>query len=347
VITGTRKFPDARISTVINARSPDEALHQFVMDNKPDILTQLQEQGAILFRGFHVVNVTDFQQFVSAVSSSPLQYVYRSTPRTRVAENIFTATEYPARMEIPLHNENAYQRKWPLKIAFCCLQRAEENGETPIADMRMVTASIGGEIMARFEERRVEYIRHYHNDIDLPWQEVFQTNSIEDVREFCARNAIHCEDVTGILRTSQVSQGVGYHPATHERLFFNQAHLFHVSSLGTTLAEEMMHTYGRAFLPRHARYGDGTEIDSGDLDVIRSAFRLNEVIFVWKRGDVLLADNMQVAHGRQSFKGGRQVLVALMDPSAPFESVELPSVGGSTQPATRSTEGSVWCKEGL
>ena len=38
-------------------------------------------------------------------------------------------------------------------------------------------------------------------------------------------------------------------------------------------------------------------------------------MFVWERGDVLLLDNMQFAHGRNRFSGSRKVVAALVNSS--------------------------------
>jgi alpha-ketoglutarate-dependent taurine dioxygenase len=37
----------------------------------------------------------------------------------------------------------------------------------------------------------------------------------------------------------------------------------------------------------------------------------------WSKGDVLMLDNITVAHGRQPFTGSRRILVAMADPSSP------------------------------
>jgi alpha-ketoglutarate-dependent taurine dioxygenase len=289
-------------------------LASLAQTNVSAIEERLLEYGALLFRGFQVQEVSDFAQFVGVVSRDRVDYTYRSTPRTPVGERIFTATEYPATQEIPLHNENAYQREWPLKIAFCCLTPAASGGETPLAHMSRVSAQLGNELLDKFERRRVRYIRHYHSFVDLPWETVFQTRDRAEVARFCARHEIAHEWLDGeILRTVQVCQGVAYHPETRQRIFFNQAHLFHVSSLGQTQAKAMMGTFGALRLPRHACYGDGQEISAEELLAIRSAFAKAQFQFSWQSGDVLLLDNMQYAHGRCPYKGTRRVVAALMD----------------------------------
>jgi alpha-ketoglutarate-dependent taurine dioxygenase len=279
---------------------------------------RLVEHGALLFRNFAVASAEDFDTLVSQWTDDHLKYVYRSTPRSEVTEHVVTSTSYPASLEIPLHNENAYHKQWPLTVAFCCLEAAAEGGQTPIAPMRAVTADIGEGLMETFERREVEYIRHYHQGVDLSWQSVFQTDSREKVHAYCQGHDIACEWIDGtLLRTSGLAQGVARHPITRDKVFFNQAHLFHVSSLGEAHASALVEMYGVNRLPRHARFGDGGEIPDADLRRVSDAFKKNEITFRWQKGDVLFLDNMAYAHGRQSFKGSRKILAALMDRHEP------------------------------
>jgi TfdA family taurine catabolism dioxygenase TauD len=295
------------------------SLPDFVRVHAEQIQERLVTHGALLFRGFAVNVVDDFDAFLAAVSPQRMDYLYGSTPRTALGGRIFTATEYPENLEIPLHNENSYQKSWPLKIALCCLVPATEEGETPIADMRKVNAALRPDLMDKFEQERVRYVRHYRPFIDVPWQKVFQTEDRAAVAGFCKENDIEFEwldDET--LRTSQTCQGVARHPITNERMFFNQAHLFHLSSLGVNAAKAFSELYGSR-VPRQTFYGDGSQISAEDLQEVRSAFNGAKIIFPWARGDVLLIDNMQVAHGRRPYKGPRKVVAALMEPHSEHE----------------------------
>jgi hypothetical protein len=241
--------------------------------------------------------------------------VYGSTPRQSVGDRIFTASEFPPSHEIPLHNENAYQRVWPLKVAFCCLQAAASGGETPIADMRGVQANIGEPLIDLFERRGVTYIRHYRPSVDVPWQQVFRTEDREELAGFCLSQGIGHEWLgQDLLRTTQVCQGAAYHPLSRERVFFNQAHLFHASSLGPEMLSAMCQLFGPERLPRRALFGDGTEIPLDHVQRIRAAFRDAAFAFTWQNADVLLLDNMRFAHGRRSFTGTRRLIAALTDP---------------------------------
>lgn len=278
------------------------------------IAERLTAHGAILFRGFDIREQADFEAFVDAVVAQRLDYVYRSTPRTSVGERVFTATEYPRQATIPLHCENAYQRAWPMQLLLYCAEPASRGGETSLADNARVTERIGDEIVEEFAARQVMYVRNYGSDVDLPWQTVFQTERREDVERFCEESGIQFEwkGAKG-LRTSQVCQGVATHPETGRRLWFNQAHLFHVSGLDAETRAAMLSIFAENELPRNAYFGDGGPIPVEVLEHIREVYRLETVARPWERGDVMLIDNMLVAHGRMPYEGPRKVLVSMGD----------------------------------
>lgn len=294
---------------------PDVALADFVTQNRTSIMAKLMEEGAIIFRGFEVEGRQGFDRFAKGISDNRADYTYRSTPRTALGENVFTATEYPQSEQIPLHSENSYQTRWPLLISFFCEIVAETGGQTSLADLRRVSSEIDAHLLRKFSDNGVEYIRHYRPYVDIPWQIVFQTEQKSEVEKYCADNGIKFDWLDdGTLRTSQICQGTAAHPVTGEKVFFNQAHLFHVSSLGEDAASALLDIFGEGKLPRHARFGNGDEISEAELAHVRAAFDRCATNIHWQRGDVALIDNMQFAHGRRPFTGPRTVLTIMLDP---------------------------------
>jgi alpha-ketoglutarate-dependent taurine dioxygenase len=278
----------------------------------------LLTHGAILFKGFAIGDRATFQAASEALCGRLLDYVYRSTPRTTVAERVYTATEYRPSASIPFHNENSYQRTWPMKLAFCCLRPAPVGGETGLASTSRVTRRIDASVLRRFEEKGVMYVRNYHPGADLSWQETFQTQHRQDVEDYCRKTGITYEwRSDDHLQTRQVCQAVAAHPKTGERLWFNQAQLFHLSSLGEEDASMMIELFGADGVPRHAYFGDGSAIDAATLTHIRQAYEAEAFLRPWEAGDVLLVDNMLVAHARSPFEGPREVLVAMGDAYTP------------------------------
>jgi alpha-ketoglutarate-dependent taurine dioxygenase len=300
-----------RIPLTVEACKHSLSLVEWIADNLELINEKLKIFGSILFRDFDISEQT-FPQVMRHLCGKPLEYMYRSTPRTSVGADVYTATEYPAHQVIPQHNENAYTQDWPMKLAFFCECPAEEGGETPLAESTRVTARISPHIVDRFAERRVKYVRNYGSGLDLLWQNVFQTEEKEVVEEYCRTHDIQYEWLAnGCLRTSEVCQAVAEHPLTGQRLWFNQAHLFHISSLGDKVQKALLSVYKQEELPRNVYYGDGSPIEPEVLEQIRNAYRSETVSFRWKRNDVMLLDNMLVSHGRNAFKGKRRVLVSM------------------------------------
>src|SRR5262249_21300199 len=250
-------------------------------------------------------------------SAEPLPYRERSSPRTRVSNNIYTSTDYPANRSIFLHNENSYQLTWPMKIFFFCMTPSIRGGETPIADCRKVFGRIDLKIRQRFIEKNWMLVRNFGNGLSLPWQSVFQTEDKSAVETYCLNARIETEWRGDCLRTRQVRRAVAQHPATGEIVWFNHAAFFHVSTLEPSAREALLEGLEEEDLPNNTYYGDGSPIELSVLDEIREAYRSETVSFPWQKGDVLMLDNMLVAHGRRPYVGQRDILVAMTEPFGP------------------------------
>ncbi len=276
----------------------------------------LRAHRALLFRGFGIRTVVAFHALVKATSGGELlQYKDRSTPRPEVGQGVYVSTVYPAAQSINMHNEGTYWRRFPRKLYFCALRVAAQGGETPIADVRRVLARLDPEVRERFRALGVLYVRNYNDGFGLPWQEVFQTTSRAEVEAYCGDNAIELEwKENGRLRTRQARPAVRRHPDTGEEVWFNHGAFFHVSSLEPAIREPLLADFGEEGLPYNTYYGDGTPIPVEVVEQIQAAYRDQRVIFPWQEGDVLLLDNLTVAHGRQPYSGERQVVVAMTEP---------------------------------
>jgi alpha-ketoglutarate-dependent taurine dioxygenase len=306
---------EAKSPLVLRPRGASLNLIDWASHNTEFIEALLPQHGGILFRDFQLTSEVEFEQVIKAVSEGLLEYTYGSTPRSHVSGRIYTSTEYPSDQAIPLHNEMSYATQWPMKIWFFCLRRADEQGETPIADSRRVFDRIRPDIREQFINKGVMYIRNYVKGLDVPWEQVFHTSSRSEVENYCRKAGIEAEwQGDGQLRTRQVCQATATHPKTRERVWFNQAHLFHASSLRADLRVSLLASVKEEDVPRHACFGDGSPIQVQMLDEIREAYRQETVIFSWQQGDILLLDNMLTAHGRMPFTGPRKILVGMAEP---------------------------------
>src|SRR6185295_12158390 len=306
--------PDSPLPLVVRPAREGIDLGLWAAANADFIETYLLRNGAILFRDFGLATVEAFEHFIEAVSGPLLDYSYRSTPRHIVSGRVYSSTEYPADQTIPLHNENSYTRNWPMKLSFFALQVADKGGETPIADCRRIYKALPAEIRECLGRNGLMYVRNYGTGLDLSWQEVFQTSNKSVVEEYCRKARMEFEWVgEDQLRTRQRARVVETHPRTGELVWFNQAHLFHVSRLSAEVRDWLLTAYGEENLPRNVYFADGSPIDEGMLDEITEVYNALSITFPWREGDVLMLDNMLTAHGRKPFAGKRKVVVGIAE----------------------------------
>jgi alpha-ketoglutarate-dependent taurine dioxygenase len=307
--------PDSLLPLVVEPAVSGLNLIAWAHSNRALIETKLARHGALLFRGFDVQDVTDFEQFTAAVAGELIVYRERSSPRHEVGERVYTSTDYPADQKIFPHNEHSYSLTFPLKLFFFCQLPAREGGETPIADCRRIFRRLSPQTRQGFIEKRWQYARNFGQGFGLPWETVFQTTDRGVVEAYCRNHAIEFEWKEGNrLKTRQVRPAVARHPRTGEMVWFNHATFFHVSTLEPTMRDTLVNSFAEEDLPNHTFYGDGTPIESAVLDELRAAYLEELVTFKWQRGDIILLDNMLTAHSRASFVGPRQILFAMADP---------------------------------
>jgi alpha-ketoglutarate-dependent taurine dioxygenase len=282
------------------------------------IQEQLLEYGAILFRDFAIPSISVFQQTITAIATEAMEYRYRASPRSQVADRIYTSTDYPADQSIFPHNEHAYSPTFPLKIFFYCQTPAQQGGETPIGSTRNVSAKIDPAIRDRFLEKQILYVRNFGDGFGLPWQTVFQTTDPAVVDAYCQQQGVETEwKSSDRLRTRQIGPAIIPHPKTGEQIWFNHATFFHISTLAEPIRTPLLANFAELDLPTQTFYGDGNTIEPEVIEHLRSAYQQAMIIFPWQPGDIVLLDNMLSVHGRQPFGGPRKVLVGMAEPYSP------------------------------
>lgn len=286
-----------------------------VVDSRTKLTNPLEEHGALLLRGFEELGASGLERLVEAVSGRAIEYTDRAARRSRIEGRVYTATDYPAAREIFLHNESTYAARFPRKLFLHCRRPAETGGRTPIADVRAVLRRIDPALRAEFSRKGVLYVRNFGNGVFSPtWQEAFQTDDRSAMEAYCRKSGIDFEWVgPDHVRTRQRRPAIARHPGTGESVWFNHAATLHVSTLAPRVRARIEKLFARDDLPTNTYLGDGSQIPADALEQIRSAYRHETVCFEWQPGDVLVLDNLLVAHGRESFTGPRDVIVAMSE----------------------------------
>jgi hypothetical protein len=204
--------------------------------------------------------------------------------------------------------------RWPQKQFFFCVQAAMEGGETPIVDCRAMYQALRPNIREALQSKQLMYVRNFTPGVDVSWQDFFRTSDKAVVEEMCAQNGLECMWVEkDSLRTRQICPAVIEHPTTGEWVFFNQIQLHHASCLEPAVRESLLSMLGMESIPRNVYFGDGSPIDDAIVEEIGELYERTAVRFRWQKGDLLMLDNMLVAHARDPFAGPRKIVVAMGD----------------------------------
>lgn len=294
---------------ILESRAKQNAV-QWISRNFAEIEEKLLLHGAVLLRGFQINTADEFGEAVKLFGAA-MPYKERSSPRTAVAANIYTSTEYPPDQEIFFHNENSYAHQFPRRLFFYCQTEPQTGGATPLSDVRKVLKNLPPEIVEKFERKGILYVRNFSSEIGLSWREVFQTDSRAEVEKICEAGGYAAEWHGENLRTKRSGRAVLTHPQTNEKVWFNHAAFFHVSTHPPEIRDALLVQFAPEDLPHNTFYGDGEAIEPEVLDVLRECYRRASIAFAWRENDLLLIDNILTAHARASFNGARRILVAM------------------------------------
>jgi alpha-ketoglutarate-dependent taurine dioxygenase len=307
------------LPVVIRPRAGGIRIDDWLADHRAVLDRHLLQTGAILFRGFGVDSLARFDATVRVLCPDLMTYTEGATPRKTLKDKLYTSTEFPPEYSIAPHNELSYVTTWPMKIFFGCAIAAQWRGETPIADVRKVYRRISPRTRERFEALGWMLVRNYGDGFSLPWQKVFHTEERAEVEAYCARNRIEFEWKDGNrLRTRQVRPATRIHPVTGEPVWFNHAAFWHISSLEPTdLRDEFLRQMAADEMPYNTFYGDGAAIEPEVAEELRAAYAAELRAFPWQVGDLVMIDNMLVAHGRSPYRGDRRILAAMGDAYTP------------------------------
>lgn len=326
----TKSITSEKLPLVMEAKKEIsfETFLEFLQEERAFIKEKLLIHGGVLLRGFPVRGAEDFHRTIEVLEIGKLlNYVGGDSPREKVKGKVYTSTEAPADLKIPLHNEMSFIKNFPKHICFYCETPALGGGETILADARQVLQSMEDHVKKPFIEKGLQYVSNYYGKSTLmdliklfrrghkSWMEVFETEEKKEAEQKCEDNFFsYSWGKNDWLQVCQTCPAIQMHPVTKENVWFNQAHLY---DLNPKLIGKMNWLFSKLVYLRkntavHEIYfADGQKIPRKDLYYIMDVLDKNTLAFPWKRGDVLILDNMLAMHGRAPFSGKRRVLAAL------------------------------------
>ncbi|KAI9160483.1 hypothetical protein LWI28_008527 [Acer negundo] len=267
----------------------------------------LHKTGAVLFRGFDVKTAEDFNDVIEAFGYEDFPSLGGTALRTQVFGRVFTANESPPDQKIGFHHEMVQALQFPSKLFFFCEVEPASGGETPIVLSHIVYERMRQnypEFVDKLEEHGLILSRFLGEDDDpsspigSSWKSTFSTDDKSVAEERAAKqgNKLEWMERGGVKRIIGPIPAIRYDESRQRKIWFT-------SVVGWENA-------GNDPVNR-ITFGDGTPLPS---DICYECLKILEeecAAIPWRKGDVLLIDNLAVLHARRPSKPPRRILASL------------------------------------
>ncbi|KAH9317859.1 hypothetical protein KI387_019628 [Taxus chinensis] len=303
-----------------------------IQNNREWIDSQLEEVGALVFRGFPLKSPSDFNAVVEALGWEEHTYMGAAS-RKRVHGRVFTASEAALHQPIKFHHEmskvifyikprpsfffpllshilrNALLlitqfENFPTKLLFFCEIAPPEGGQTAILLSHKITQRMEQrypDLVKKIEKEGLLYSSvHPEKEEDDPnfllksWRTLFQTEDKEEA-ERAAKSSFNWKVS---WEGSRMSLQMG--PLTSIRTFDGKESKkawFNLLAFGSTDSNILT-------------LGDGSQIPPEAIEFCNQIAEEECVDVNWEVGDVVVIDNRFVQHARRPSKPPRRILAA-------------------------------------
>jgi alpha-ketoglutarate-dependent taurine dioxygenase len=271
--------------------------------------------GAVLVRGLRLAGWADAVRVSRALVPDVMAEREGFAPRDRLDDGVYSSMRWPADQPMCMHHELSYRRRVPGLLVLTCLAAPDRGGATGLADAAAVLGSLPDDLVDRAESAGWRLTRTFGGPVGLSLEDVFGSGDRAVVEDYCRDNGIDCRwDRAGELSTSQRRPAVVSHPRTGVRCWFNQLAFLNEWTMDPAVREFLLEQLGPDGLPFNTAYGDGRPVDERTVRAINDTYEQHTYRHHWRAGDVLLVDNIRMAHSREPFAGPRDLVVAMGDP---------------------------------
>ncbi|MCL9683881.1 TauD/TfdA family dioxygenase [Legionella maioricensis] len=307
------------------------SLLSLISEHHAEIIGQLNQYGAVLFRGFACQDEAYFSQAIEACDlGSRCSTKDYDLPRTVLPNEIYTSSDFPGHIFLPLHHEKPRSKNPPNHIYFCCVTPAEQRGGTLFANAAAIWRDIPKKTQDKIIEYGVLYKQFFHGKTMKysmlknilgeksvrSWSEYFGTEDKKTIEKKLAQSEV---DWSWINKSNDLIllnrlPGALKHPVTHQILWFNASEYlnFYSNLLYSDLKAlpfykfiAMRYLMLKDSLPMVCHYGNGQAFSSDEIAEIKRIIQHHTCVFNWQKGDFMIVDNYTFMHGKEPHQGDR------------------------------------------
>lgn len=275
----------------------------------------LLTHGAVLVRGLGVHDAATLERVSARLMASTVTDRESFARRRPLGGPVFSSLEWPADQPMCMHHEQSYLLEIPRLLAVGCFTAPASGGCTGLADAEAVLAALPAALVARFAETGWMVKRSFQNVIGVSWRDAFGAAGRGAAEKYLVDNRISFDwqEPDG-LRTRQVRDAVPQHPVTGRPVWCNQIAFLNEWTMDPAVREYLVMQLGADGLPFTTCYGDGEPITAETIDTINEVYESLTVREPWQAGDLLLVDNIRMAHSREPYQGDRETGMVQGDP---------------------------------
>ncbi|XP_076910322.1 clavaminate synthase-like protein At3g21360 [Bidens hawaiensis] len=294
---GEVSFPVLLTPNPNKITKPVTNLTEAVKSNRIWLDSLLHQSGAVLFRGFHVSSASDFNDVVEASGYEDFGYgVGGAGSRSKVIGRVYTANEAPPEVDIPMYHEMSHAPMYPSKLFFFCEIEPGKGGETCIALSHVINEKMQQKhpkFVEEMEEKGLIYSRvlgdesDHSSPIGRSWKKTFMTDDRTVAEERAAKLGMKLEWMEGALWVIiGPKPGFKYDEVKKHKIWFN--------SVAGRFEDKLNNDPLKAVV-----FSDGKLSPPDVFDDCDKIFDEGCVALPWRKGDVLLLDNLAVLHARR------------------------------------------------
>ncbi len=296
---------------------------------KAQIYHLVDTKGGLLIRNTGIKDTKQYGKFLASIEFSHHSYVGGTNPRTEKGSGVYTAVDLPPPITIHSHQEMSYLDTIPDYVSFYC-QLPPNNGQKTnlFVDMRQFTANLPNELKARYRGKRARLQRTLpsaeredFSQGEKSWQEALGTGNHQEATLIAQEHGweLTWKDDDSLVILHEPARFFRPH-LIHGELWCNQAMLIHpvishrCAIRNGRLADVEKLDKVRAEAPDiidQMFLENGNSIPDTDVESYYDLLLEMETHFALKQGEVIILDNMLVAHGRGAFEGPREMFAAL------------------------------------
>jgi alpha-ketoglutarate-dependent taurine dioxygenase len=307
-MSGTQELPIVRVDSTGDAPG-------WAAENRDALRAAVADRGSVRVRGLELRDASEAGAVFERLAGELMTEREAFAAREGYSHGVYSSASWPQNQPMCMHHELSYTLEFPGLMMFACLGAPSEGGATGVADSEAVLAALPADLVERFEREGWLLTRSYNDEIGASVAEAFGTDDREAVESYCRANAIEFEwQPDGGLRTRQRRSAVVHHPRTGRRCWFNQIAFLSEWTMAPEVREFLVDMYGADGLPFNTRFGGGDPIGEDVVELLNEVYEASTVREPWQAGDLVLVDNIRMAHSREPFEGPREVLVGMADP---------------------------------